>query len=44
MSLARFPFKTIRGYGHYHIAYKKTDAEWSIARLNPHRTRLDFTD
>lgn len=36
-------FRTMRGYGHYHIDYRKMDGVWFIADLKLHRTRIDFT-
>ena len=37
------PFRTMRGYGHYHVEYRKIGLEWRIADLKLTRTRLDFT-
>jgi hypothetical protein len=36
-------FKTMRGYGHYHADFVKTDAGWRIRKLVQTRLRLDFT-
>ncbi len=40
---ADMPFRTMRGYGHYHVNYVKTDRYWRIARLTLSRVRLDLT-
>lgn len=37
------PFRTMRGYGHYHVDYAKTGEGWRIAGLKLQRTRLDYT-
>lgn len=36
-------FRTMRGYGHYHVDYRKVDGVWFISDLKLRRTRLDFT-
>ncbi|AXB78905.1 nuclear transport factor 2 family protein [Novosphingobium sp. P6W] len=41
--LADLPFRTMRGYGHYHIDYVRLDDGWLIASLRLQRNRLDFT-
>ncbi|RYE41812.1 MAG: nuclear transport factor 2 family protein [Hyphomicrobiales bacterium] len=37
------PFRTMRGYGHYHVTYAKIDGAWYIATRRQTRTRLEFT-
>ena len=37
------PFRTMRGWGHYHVTYRKVDGEWLIATRTQTRTRLEFT-
>jgi hypothetical protein len=37
------PFRTMRGWGHYHVTYVKTDGQWFIATRTQTRTRLEFT-
>lgn len=39
----RLPFRTMRGWGHYHVAYRKVDAQWLIASRTLTRTRLEYT-
>ena len=36
-------FKTMRGWGHYHVTYRKVAGEWFIATREQTRTRLEFT-
>ena len=36
------PFRTARGYGHYHEEYRKVDGEWKIARLRLTRLLVDI--
>jgi hypothetical protein len=37
------PFKTLRGYGHYHGTYINIDGTWYIQALNQTRLRLEMT-
>jgi hypothetical protein len=37
------PFRTMRGWGHYHVTYRKVDGEWLIATREQTRTRLEYT-
>lgn len=37
------PFRTMRGYGHYHVTYTKVDGTWYIANRRQTRTRLEYT-
>ena len=37
------PFRTRRGWGHYHVNYRKVDGRWLIAARTQTRTRLGFT-
>ncbi len=37
------PFRTMRGWGHYHVTYRKVAGEWFIATREQTRTRLEFT-
>jgi hypothetical protein len=37
------PFRTMRGWGHYHVTYRKVDDRWLITSRVQTRTRLDFT-
>jgi SnoaL-like domain len=39
----RPPFRTMRGWGHYHVTYRKVDGHWLIATRTQTRTRLEFT-
>lgn len=36
------PFRTMRGWGHYHVTYRRVDGEWRIATRTQTRTRLEF--
>ncbi|SCE77789.1 nuclear transport factor 2 family protein [Micromonospora mirobrigensis] len=36
------PFRTMRGWGHYHVSYEKVDGRWLIAERVQTRTRLEF--
>ncbi|RFZ90239.1 nuclear transport factor 2 family protein [Mucilaginibacter conchicola] len=36
-------FKSMHGFGHYHVEFIKVDGEWSIAGLVQTRIKLDFT-
>jgi hypothetical protein len=36
------PFKTMRGWGHYHVDYIKIDGSWYISKRVQTRTRLEF--
>ncbi|WP_327753895.1 nuclear transport factor 2 family protein (plasmid) [Sphingobium sp. SJ10-10] len=36
------PFRTVRGYGHYHEHYRRVDGEWKIARLRLTRLIVDI--
>ena len=35
------PFRTVRGYGHYHEEYRRIDGEWKIAKLRLTRLLVD---
>jgi hypothetical protein len=37
------PFRTMRGWGHYHVDYTKVDDTWQISKRLQTRTRLEFT-
>ncbi len=37
------PFRTMRGWGHYHVTYVKIDGQWFIATRTQTRTRLEFS-
>jgi hypothetical protein len=37
------PFRAMRGWGHYHVTYRKVDGHWLIATRTQTRTRLEFT-
>jgi hypothetical protein len=37
------PFRTMRGWGHYHVTYRKENGQWLIAARTQTRTRLEFT-
>lgn len=37
------PFRTMRGYGHYHVTYTRVDGTWYIETRRQTRTRLEFT-
>ena len=37
------PSRTRRGWGHYHVTYRKVDSRWLIATRTQTRTRLEFT-
>ena len=37
------PFRTMRGWGHYHVTYRKENGRWLIATRTLTRTRLEFT-
>ncbi|MEH1168265.1 nuclear transport factor 2 family protein [Micromonospora sp. CPCC 205539] len=37
------PFRTMRGWGHYHVTYRKVDGRWFIATRTQTRTRFEFT-
>ena len=37
------PFRTMRGWGHYHVTYRKIDGEWFMATRALTRTRLEYT-
>jgi hypothetical protein len=37
------PFRSMRGWGHYHVTYRKVDGRWLIATRTLTRTRLEFT-
>jgi hypothetical protein len=37
------PFRTMRGWGHYLVTYRKVDDRWQIATRTQTRTRLEFT-
>jgi len=37
------PFRALRGWGHYHVTYRKVDGQWLIATRTQTRTRLEFT-
>ena len=36
-------FKTMRGWGHYHVNYVKIDGAWYFSKRVQTRTRLEFT-
>jgi hypothetical protein len=36
-------FRTMRGWGHYHVTYRKVDGQWLIATRTLTRTRLEYT-
>ncbi len=36
------PFRTMRGWGHYHVTYRKAGGRWFIATRVLSRTRLEF--
>ncbi|MEV0891562.1 nuclear transport factor 2 family protein [Promicromonospora sp. NPDC050262] len=36
------PFRTMRGWGHYHVTYRRVAGEWRIATRTQTRTRLEF--
>ena len=36
------PFRTMRGWGHYHVDYVKADGGWLISERLQTRTRLEF--
>jgi hypothetical protein len=38
------PFKTMRGWGHYHVDYVKVDGAWYFSKRVQTRTRLEFSD
>jgi hypothetical protein len=37
-------FKTMRGWGHYHVDYVKTDGAWYVSKRVQTRTRLEFNN
>ncbi|WP_179220520.1 nuclear transport factor 2 family protein [Rhodococcus sp. NCIMB 12038] len=37
------PFRTMRGWGHYHVAYSRLDGEWLIASKTQTRLHREFT-
>jgi hypothetical protein len=37
------PFRTMRGWGHYHVTYERVDGHWLIATRTLTRTRLEYT-
>lgn len=37
------PFRTMRGWGHYHVLYRKVEGQWQIAERTLTRTRLEYT-
>jgi hypothetical protein len=37
------PFRSLHGYGHYHVRYQATDGKWLIAEIVQTRLQLDFT-
>ena len=37
-------FKTMRGWGHYHVDYVKIDGAWYFSRRVQTRTRLEFNN
>ena len=39
----RPPYRTMRGWGHYHVTYRKEAGRWLIATRTQTRTRLEFT-
>jgi SnoaL-like domain len=38
------PFKTMRGWGHYHVDYVNIDGAWYFSKRVQTRTRLEFTN
>jgi SnoaL-like domain len=38
------PFRTMRGWGHYHVDYLKRDGEWYFSKRVQTRTRLEFSN
>jgi hypothetical protein len=40
---APVPFKTLRGFGHYHETYEKRDDAWGIKTIRLTRLRVDVT-
>jgi hypothetical protein len=36
------PFRTMRGWGHYHVTYRRVGGQWFIATRTQTRTRLEF--
>ena len=38
------PFKTMRGWGHYHVDYVKVDGAWHFSKRVQTRTRLEFSN
>jgi hypothetical protein len=38
------PFRTLRGWGHYHVDYVKNDGAWYFSKRVQTRTRLEFSD
>lgn len=36
------PFRTVRGYGHYHEEYRRIDGAWKIAKLRLTRLLVDI--
>jgi len=39
----RVPFRTMRGWGHYHVTYRRVDGRWLISTRTLTRTRLEYT-
>jgi hypothetical protein len=37
-------FKTMRGWGHYHVDYVRIDGAWYVSKRVQTRTRLEFND
>lgn len=37
------PFRTMRGWGHYHVSYRRVEGQWLIATRTLTRTRLEYT-
>lgn len=37
-------FKTMRGWGHYHVDYVKVDGAWRFSKRVQTRTRLEFSN
>jgi hypothetical protein len=37
-------FKTMRGWGHYHVDYVKTGGAWYVSKRVQTRTRLEFSN
>jgi hypothetical protein len=37
------PFRTMRGWGHYHVDYTNADGTWQFSTRTHTRTRLEFT-